>query len=129
MIHSLEHLPAQRRALGIIHRILKEDGFICGIVPNFGSFCSTQMEDEWPWLDPYVHYCHFTPEILTKTLWMHGFVVHRCYTATGDFDRKILTQQIMKKDPRMPHQAIDKHIANLENSGRGEELRWFAQKI
>lgn len=121
LIHAFEHLPNQRTALETIHRLLQPDGYLVGIVPNFDSFCSRKMGDAWPWLDPEMHYSHFTPESLAKAFWSCGFNALKLWTATGDFDREI----ILKRGALLTGQ----NIQELEASGQGEELRFIAQRI
>lgn len=129
MLHSFEHLPNQRRALDFIHRILEPNGLLCGIVPNFASFCSKAMRDTWPWLDPNFHYVQMTPDVLAKLLWSSGFNTLKMYTATGDFDRAILQRQLKIKLPRMQDSEVARAIEQLEKNNEGEELRWIARKI
>lgn len=129
MIHSLEHMPSQRRTLSHIHRIMKDDGYLCGIVPNFGSYCSEKMRDQWPWLDPHMHYAHFTPKTLNQVLWMHGFNVHRMYTTTGDFDRNILAAVIRQEKPKLSNEQLIDFTNQLDDEDRGEEIRFMAQRI
>lgn len=117
LIHSLEHLPNQRDALEFIHRILKPKGLLCGIVPNFGSFCSQRMLNYWPWLDPSMHYVHFTPVTLAAALTRFSFEPLAIYTKTGDFDPAIIKKY------------FDRDISELEIRGEGEEIRFFAIKI
>lgn len=129
MIHSLEHLPNPRGALDCIHRMLEPEGFVCGIVPNFGSFCSTSMGDAWNWLDPIVHYSQFTPQTLTKFLWSAGFDTHRLYTTTGDYNQKELEQQILRHNPRMSPEMMKQQIKTLGENKQGEEIRFYAKRI
>lgn len=126
MIHSLEHLPNQRRALNFIHQIVAPRGYLCGIVPNFASFCSQSMDDNWPWLDPAMHYVHFTPQTLVKALWSCGFNMLRIYTDTGDFDQGMIGREIEKRFGMV--NALDK-LDQIKNNNEGEEIRFFAQKI
>lgn len=116
LLHSLEHLPHLSSALDWIHCALKVGGLICGIVPNFDSWASNAMRESWPWLDPDMHYVYWTQSTLQKALWDHGFNIVKIYTATGDFDRRLL--------PVYPAQLL-----KLEQEMKGEELRFFAVKM
>lgn len=120
-IHTLEHLPWIGQALSTIYRDLEDGGWFCGIVPNFASFCSQKQLDRWVWLDANWHYTHFTPETLKDALIGTGFDPVGIYTATDDFDRGEINQQIMR-------QATPTTIDELENSGMGEAIRFFARK-
>jgi hypothetical protein len=129
MIHSLEHLPNTARSLGLIHDILEEDGWVCGIVPNFASYCSQRMREKWPWLDQNVHYVHFTPETLPKVLHAFGFAVHRIYTVSGDFYPAMLMEQVFQGNPKCLGPALHSRIKQIEADGQGEEIHFFAQRI
>ena len=115
LLHSLEHLPNQSTALGYIHKLLEPGGIICGIVPNFDSWASNNHREKWDWLDPVVHYVHFTPTTLQKTLWQFGFHTLKMYTATEDYNRNVL--------------PVAASLQRIEEEGHGEEIRFFAQKL
>jgi hypothetical protein len=121
LLHSFEHVPSQRNALGYIHGLLADGGYIAGIVPNFSSFCSRTMGDRWPWLDSNFHYVHFTTETLKRALHNHGFNALRVYTAQDDFYPDILARQMALNGV--------KDIKGIEQMGQGESIRFFAQKI
>jgi ubiquinone/menaquinone biosynthesis C-methylase UbiE len=129
LIHSLEHLPNQRTALGLFHDLLKDEGFVCGIVPNFNSYCSNALRDKWPWLDANVHYTHYTPETLSKTLWLFGFNVHKLYTASGDFYPDLLRQTVSAGHKGISGDALSRKIKEIEARDEGEEIRFVAQRI
>lgn len=116
LLHSLEHLPHLDDALSRINYWLAVGGVIAGIVPNFDSWGSNAMLEKWPWLDPEMHYQHFTTTTLQKALWDHGLNTMKIYTVTGDFDRRLL--------PQFPPQ-----LAKLEESMKGEELHFLAVKM
>lgn len=126
LIHTLEHLPSTQNALNYIWNLLKPGGWICGIVPNFGSLCSQTMRDQWPWLDANWHYTHYSPDTLRDVLIRHRFNPARIYTKSGDFDPTIIQAQIRIHEPNV--HAISERITELEAEGRGEECRFFAQK-
>lgn len=125
-IHSLEHLPNVATALRTIHRILEDNGCFCGIVPNFNSYVSQKQKDNWCWLDPEMHYAHFTPTTLDSTLRRFDFQPISIYTKQGDFDGNIIQQQIRIHEPHV--HAIAERMVELEQTGQGEEIRFFAMK-
>lgn len=131
LIHTLEHLPNQATALNLLHDLIEPDGWLCGIVPNFNSFCSKQMMDRWPWLDANFHYTHYTKQTLIKALWMFGFTVVTAYTVPGDFYPVILAQQVsrIKPDIGMSEIELRSRIEALSACDEGEELRWFAKRL
>lgn len=129
IIHVMEHLPFQKKALECIHRILRPKGLFCGIVPNYGSLCSKMQLDRWSWLDPEMHYVHFTPKSLAAVLERHGFQVLKIYTHTGDFDQPTIIEQV-RAENNMPMNQ-DEVAARIEAhwaAGEGEEIRFFARK-
>lgn len=129
-LHSLEHLPNQASALTYIHRILEPSGgLFCGIVPNYGSFCSESQRDTWEWLDPVMHVVQFTVETLTKHLWGHGFNVLKIYTDTGDFNRQIIINELRKKEPGISDAKAAVRISELNKAMKGEEIRFFSHVI
>lgn len=115
LLHTLEHLPYTEAVLSFLNSRIRAGGLLCGIVPNFDSWASVTHKEHWDWLDPVVHYVHFTPKTLQKALWNFGFNVQKIYTATGDYNVALL-----------PHEGIRKQI---EAQMHGEEIRFFAQKI
>ncbi len=126
LIHTLEHLPSIQNSLNYIWNLLKPGGWICGIVPNFASFCSEKMRDQWVWLDANWHYTQMTPDTLRDVLIRHRFNPVSIYTKTGDFDPTIIQAQIRIHEPHI--HAVSERISELEAEGRGEECRFFAQK-
>jgi SAM-dependent methyltransferase len=129
IIHVFEHLPGQKEALACIHAMLRPKGIFCGIVPNYGSLCSKSLRDQWSWLDPEMHYIHFTPLTLQLALEKYGFKVLKLYTHTGDFDVTTIVDQVRKQN-NMP-MSNDEVAARIEAhwlAGEGEEIRFFAQK-
>lgn len=130
VIHTFEHLPNQKRALSCIHRILRPGGIVCGIVPNYGSLCSKAQRDSWPWLDPEMHYVHFTVDTLRVALERGGFELLKLYTHTGDFDLHLLMEQI-KSESNLP-MTLTEVTARIEEhwkANEGEEIRFFARKV
>jgi len=128
-IHSLEHLPYPKTAWETVRRILRPGGFFCGIVPNFESLCSRAQKEGWMWLDPNMHYVHYTENTLRQCLERFGFQPIRIYTATGDFDPGQVAK-VVSASSQVPigEEEMKSRIEAVCASGEGEELRWFAQK-
>jgi 2-polyprenyl-3-methyl-5-hydroxy-6-metoxy-1,4-benzoquinol methylase len=74
MIHVLEHVPNPREVIRGIYKILKEDGVLLVVVPNFASWSSQRDRDKWKWLQPENHYSHFTPQTIARVIEEGGFV-------------------------------------------------------
>ncbi|HLP78743.1 MAG TPA: methyltransferase domain-containing protein [Candidatus Paceibacterota bacterium] len=129
MLHVFEHLPYPKQALEKVFQILKPGGMFCGIVPNFSSFCSQALGERWYWLDPNYHYVHYTPATLRKHLENAGFVVERIYTETGDYGGEPIRKLLEPNDPTVNDPSVfNTRLKQIENDGRGEEIRFFARK-
>jgi glycosyltransferase involved in cell wall biosynthesis/Tfp pilus assembly protein PilF/SAM-dependent methyltransferase len=129
MNHVFEHLPDLRGSLKKIVDSLAPGGMFCGIVPNFASFCSETLGEDWYWLDPNYHYQHFTPATLRKILENSGFVVERIYTATGDYGAENVLKACQKADAKFNEETyFQTELKKFEAAGRGEEIRFFARK-
>jgi SAM-dependent methyltransferase len=128
-LHSLEHLPYPGRAWLEITRILRPGGLFCGMAPNFDSFCSTELGDKWPWLDPNMHYVHYTVEKVKSLLLRQGFTILKLETAIGDFDRRLLGRTIQGKNAvPMGEEEMQDAVTKICQRGEGEEIRWIAKK-
>lgn len=130
MIHSLEHLPRPRPALAKVHALLAPGGVLLGRVPNFASACSTRLADHWHWLDPNVHYVHYTPDTLRAHLTSTGFVVERLSTVTGDYLLADVIDVLRDEAAGAGRADVpdDALIEAAERDGRGEEIRVVARK-
>ena len=128
MNHVLEHLPNTSETLKTVYRILEPNGVFAGIVPNFASFCSEMEGERWSWLDPNFHYVHFTPETLRRVLEEAGFVVEKLYTAKGDYDTERLKFCLLQKYGELSAEEYEQKIRELEEAGKGEEIRFIARK-
>ena len=121
-IHSLEHLPNPATALRKIHSMLKPGGWFCGVVPNIDSLPSKQLGASWPWLDPRMHYTHYTPKTLTNALNAVGLTVKKMFTYQGDGDYDL-------NDIAKSASSVGKTIQQTNDEGTGVEIRFFAQKL
>jgi 2-polyprenyl-3-methyl-5-hydroxy-6-metoxy-1,4-benzoquinol methylase len=74
MIHVLEHVPNPRQVIRDIFRVLKEDGVLLVVVPNFAGWSSERAKHRWKWLQPENHYSHFTPRTIARLVESEGFV-------------------------------------------------------
>ena len=129
LIHTFEHLPNPKSALNCIRRLLKNEGVICGIVPNIESFCSTALQNEWHWLDSNTHYVHFSPSSLRKILEENGFEVISLTTHTGDYDKAVIDRLLaLKSGCPLSDGVLKAETERLWENGQGEEIRFFAKK-
>lgn len=75
MWHVIEHLPAPRKTLQIIGRILKKGGFLMISLPNIDSFQSRLFGNRWLHLDSPRHLCFFSASDLKEILQPFGFEI------------------------------------------------------
>lgn len=75
MWHSLEHFPDPVGTLKTLYGKLNSGGFIFVRVPNFACVYRKIFGARWIWLQPDMHYRHFTPKSLAKALEVSGFEV------------------------------------------------------
>lgn len=122
MIHVFEHMPDAKSALSAIHRFLRPGGIFAGIVPNYHSFASKTLGDNWAWLDAHYHYYQWTPDTLAARLQTSGFALLRLYTAIGDYDETALRKLL---ETFRPETTIEELLQN----GQGEEIRFFCRKV
>jgi SAM-dependent methyltransferase len=71
----LEHLYDAPQILKEFHRILKNEGQLLVICPNFESFSSRLFKERWFHLDAPRHLYHFTPKSLSRFLNDHRFQI------------------------------------------------------
>lgn len=128
MSHVFEHIPYTLEALKKINNILKPGGMFCGAVPNFGSFMSLFLKDQWFWLDPAYHYVHFYIDILKRELHRYGFKIEKIYTITGDYSDSNLNKTINAMFDINNDTDIHSIVELIEKEGFGEEIRFYARK-
>jgi SAM-dependent methyltransferase len=73
MCHSLEHVPAPRRALARLWRALRPAGKPLVMVPNFASWERALLGPRWLGLEVPRHLYHFEPGTLRALLSRAGF--------------------------------------------------------
>ena len=93
--HSLEHLPSPRRTLTEAHRLLREDGHLVVVVPNFGSLEARVAGRRWFHLDVPRHLYHFSQDTLVRLLRSVGFQIVGTGFRTFAFDACGLTQTLL----------------------------------
>jgi 2-polyprenyl-3-methyl-5-hydroxy-6-metoxy-1,4-benzoquinol methylase len=75
LINVLEHLPAPRRALDDMARVLRPGGLLLVHVPNFGGLPRRLSGARWHQIEPLAHYYYFTAKTLTRLLAASGLQV------------------------------------------------------
>jgi ADP-heptose:LPS heptosyltransferase/GT2 family glycosyltransferase/Flp pilus assembly protein TadD/ubiquinone/menaquinone biosynthesis C-methylase UbiE len=129
MSHVLGHVP---NPLGVIKKIfetLKFGGIFYCVIPNFNSFCSSIEKEEWLWLDKEWHYSHFTPDVIKNALEQAGFTFEKFSTESGDYDITVPIGILKKMDSSLnSDDKLFKALMDINESGRGEEIRIIARK-
>jgi ADP-heptose:LPS heptosyltransferase/SAM-dependent methyltransferase len=127
--HSLEHVPHPLVYLQKAAHILKADGILSIVVPNFLGLGSTGLGEAWPWLERDWHYLHFSPASLKSLVQECGFHVEACYTTSGDLGRKLPLELIRKACPGDPEDVLEQKLLLVERMGKGEEIHLVARKL
>lgn len=129
MVHVLEHIPNPKETLRKIYQSLEPGGYFCGIVPNIASFCSEMLKENWVWLDPTHHYVHYPPDSLREKLEQTGFIIKKMYSAIGDYDYNEFMNAVKERfSIRGNMDEVISKAHELEQAGKGEEIRFFVQK-
>jgi SAM-dependent methyltransferase len=83
LIHSFEHMDDPRATLLQCRTLIKQDGRLLIVVPNFGGWWSRAMGQEWQWLNVADHRYHYTRRALERLLGQAGFRIDACRTYSG----------------------------------------------
>ena len=89
--HTLEHFSDPIKIIENVRLLLKNDGSCFITVPNFKSNLSIISKKYWGWLQPAVHFFHFTPEGLKKIIKKMNFEVNFHSNQGGDSIFLLLT--------------------------------------
>ena len=84
MSHSLEHFEHPLKVINSLKRLLKKDGNILIIVPNYYSYLSKFFKSYWGWLQPSAHYFHFSKKSLNKIFKVSNFKISLILENGGD---------------------------------------------
>jgi len=116
MIHSLEHVPNPRLVMREVRRILKDNGVLIVVVPNFASWSSESHGAGWKWLQPENHYSHFTPATIADMAGREDFL-----TAVTTEEGRYGEEEI-----RVAHG--EERVQAIYAEGRGSEIVLEARK-
>jgi SAM-dependent methyltransferase len=84
--HVLEHLPAPVTTLQELRRIIKPEGSLIVVVPNFGGLVAQWTRGSWFGLDVPRHMFHFTADSLKQALAASGFAIQHLQTLSLEQD-------------------------------------------
>jgi len=128
MNHSLEHVPYPFEFLEKINQVLKPDGIFFCMVPNFDSFLSDVLQDNWLWIEREVHYTQFTPNTFKHVLPQAGFYIEKLFTTTGDYGEEVPISKLKEFYPDQSDLRYKELLTCLNNMGKGEQINVIARK-
>jgi SAM-dependent methyltransferase len=85
LVEVVEHLPSPRKTLTEVLRVLKPGGVICLTTPNFDSYRSQLLQEEWDVIIPSGHLYYFNAQSLRALLASVGFTDIVELTKPGNF--------------------------------------------
>lgn len=80
LIHSFEHMKEPKKVTNKIRNLLKVEGLVLVIVPNYGGSWSKAAGKEWFMLNPAHHYYHYTIAGMINVFQQQGFDVVSVHT-------------------------------------------------
>jgi SAM-dependent methyltransferase len=89
MVEVVEHLPDPRETLNEIWRVLQPGGIVYLTTPNFASYRSLMLREDWHAVIPIGHLYYFDSASLGKLLASVGFIDVENLTAEGEFDKDL----------------------------------------
>lgn len=88
--HVLEHLLEPFNELKGLRNVLKSDGLLILVVPNFNSLSFKFLKKRHKWYDPPAHVYYFNKNSLKSLLTALGFTLYKAFTRLGDYDNLFL---------------------------------------
>ena len=89
--HVLEHIAEPQMFMRELRRILKDNGLICLVVPNFGGLHARVERETWFHLSIPYHVAHYTKRPLQQLIDANGFDVVRFMTTDLSCNSYLIT--------------------------------------
>ncbi len=89
--HVLEHIAEPQMFMRELRRILKDDGLMCLVVPNFGGLHARVEREAWFHLSIPYHVAHYTKRPLQQLIDENGFDVVRFMTTDLSCNSYLIT--------------------------------------
>jgi len=104
--HSFEHFSKPWESVRELARILKPQGVMLIIVPNYNSYLRRRLGTGWRWLNTSNHYYHFTQEVLNNVLASH-FDILQWRSEEGHYEDKTISGFLEPAERSACYQAIE----------------------
>jgi 2-polyprenyl-3-methyl-5-hydroxy-6-metoxy-1,4-benzoquinol methylase len=133
LVEVIEHLPDPRETMTEVWRLLEPGGLVYMTTPNFTSYPSLLLRDDWHAVIPSGHLYYFESASLGKLLSSVGFVEVENLTGRGDFAKE-LKLAVNSGLLKLTTEELDrlKELARIEEDkpdpGRAEGLVMCARK-
>lgn len=144
MIHSFEHMDDPLAALRKCRSLLRPNGRLLIVVPNFGGWWSRAMGRDWQWLNADDHRYHYTRPALERLLRQTGLRVESCRSYSGfapSLPEMVLSAQRVFEWPGIRRRPVRSALYRLSNlagivanpaadfAGQGAELQVLARPV
>jgi 2-polyprenyl-3-methyl-5-hydroxy-6-metoxy-1,4-benzoquinol methylase len=129
LVEVIEHLPDPLGTLAEIHRLLRPGGIVILTTPNFSSFASMVLREEWMAVIPTGHLYYFDGASLGATLHAAGFKTVKNLTGAAEFEQELARCRNLGSVRLSPAEVQTLRSETGRSSvGRSERLLMYATK-